>query len=55
MLYPLAYLGLARAAAVSGDVSRARQSYNEFLALWKDADRDLPPLQSARQELERIQ
>jgi tetratricopeptide (TPR) repeat protein len=55
MLYPLVYLGLARAAALSGDVPRARQSYNELLAFWKDADTDLPPLESARQELERIQ
>jgi hypothetical protein len=47
---PLAYLGLARAAALAGDSSRARRAYQDFLALWKDADPDLPILKEARQE-----
>ena len=47
-LYPLAHLGLARAAALTGDVSKSRKAYQDFLALWKDADSDLPVLQEAK-------
>ncbi|HVF87834.1 MAG TPA: hypothetical protein VM866_09600 [Pyrinomonadaceae bacterium] len=54
VLYPLAHLGLAQAAAMTGDVSKARQSYQEFFALWKDADADLPMLTAARKEFEKL-
>jgi tetratricopeptide (TPR) repeat protein len=53
-LFPLAHLGLARALAGDGDPSAARQAYASFFALWKDADRDLRPLQEARQEVARL-
>jgi tetratricopeptide (TPR) repeat protein len=53
-LYPLAYLGLARAAALTGDLSKSRKAYQDFLALWKDADSDLPVLQEAKQEYEKL-
>jgi eukaryotic-like serine/threonine-protein kinase len=49
-LYPLAYVGLARAAALSGDTVKAKKAYQDFLALWKDADSDLPILAEARKE-----
>jgi len=49
-LYPLAHLGLARASVLSGDTTRARKEYQDFLAVWKDADADLPVLQQARDE-----
>ncbi len=52
--YPLAQLGLARAAALQGDTTRARQAYQDFFALWKDADPDIPVLQAARQEYEKL-
>jgi tetratricopeptide (TPR) repeat protein len=48
--YPLAYLGLARAAARAGDSSRARKAYQDFLTLWKDADPDIPALSEAKKE-----
>ena len=48
--YPLSYVGLARATALAGDSGRARRAYQGFLALWKDADPDLPILKEARQE-----
>jgi len=51
----LAHLGLARSYALSGDASNARNQYREFLALWKDADPDLPVLHEARTELARLQ
>jgi predicted Zn-dependent protease len=53
-LYPLAHLGLARAAALNGDTAQARKSYQDFLALWKDADSDLPVLQQAKEEYEKL-
>jgi hypothetical protein len=51
----LAHLGLARGYALSGDAGNARNQYREFLALWKDADPDLPVLHEARTELARLQ
>ncbi len=48
--YPLAYVGLARAAVLSGDTVKAKKAYQDFLALWKDADSDLPILADARKE-----
>jgi len=53
-LRPLAHVGLARAAAMSGDVAKARTSYQNFFALWKDADADLPILIQAKKEYEQL-
>lgn len=53
-LYPLAHLGLARAAALTGDTARSREAYENFLTLWKDADPDLPILRAAKQEYEKL-
>ena len=53
-LYPLAHVGLARAATLMGDTARARKEYQDFLALWKDADSDLPILVEARKEYEQL-
>ncbi|MGH9949160.1 MAG: hypothetical protein ACRD6X_18470, partial [Pyrinomonadaceae bacterium] len=53
-LYPLAHLGIARSAAVSGDTALARKSYEDFFTLWKDADADLPILIEAKKEYEKL-
>jgi len=53
-LYPLAHLGLARAAALTGDMSKSRKAYQDLLALWKSADSDLPVLLEAKQEYEEL-
>jgi eukaryotic-like serine/threonine-protein kinase len=53
-LYPLAHLGLARAAPLTKDVNKSRKAYQDFLALWKDADSDLPVLQGAKQEYDKL-
>jgi tetratricopeptide (TPR) repeat protein len=53
VLQPLAHLGLARAKTLSGNQVAARKHYQDFLALWKDADPDIPVLQEARAEYER--
>ena len=49
-LYPLAHLGLARAAELTGDVAGTRKAYQDFFALWRDADADLPILIEAQKE-----
>jgi len=54
-LYPLSYLGLARALASESDSSGARQAYLAFFTLWKDADADLLPLKEARLEFALLQ
>jgi tetratricopeptide (TPR) repeat protein len=54
-LAALARLQLARAYAVSGESSKALGSYREFMALWKDADRDTPVLVKASAELAQMQ
>jgi eukaryotic-like serine/threonine-protein kinase len=49
--YSLAYLGLARASVKAGDTAKAKHAYQDFLALWKDADPDAPYLSQAKKEL----
>ncbi|MGE3510165.1 MAG: tetratricopeptide repeat protein, partial [Vicinamibacterales bacterium] len=53
-LYPLARLGLARAAVLAGEVTLARRAYKQFIEVWKMADPDLDMLIQARQELARL-
>ena len=53
-VHTLAHLGLARAAVVNGDTAAARKSYQDFFALWKDADQDLPVLVQAKKEYEQL-
>jgi tetratricopeptide (TPR) repeat protein len=54
-LRPLAHLGLARAYALSGDNAQSRKAYQDFLALWKDADSDIPVLREAKGEYTKLQ
>ncbi len=54
-LTSLARLGLARAYALQGDSAKARSAYQDFLALWKDADSDIPVLQQAKAEYAKLQ
>jgi serine/threonine protein kinase/Flp pilus assembly protein TadD len=54
-LYPLARLGLARAAAMAGDKASAGKEYQAFLDLWREADSTLQPLKDARVEQSRLQ
>jgi eukaryotic-like serine/threonine-protein kinase len=50
----LAHLGLARAYALQGDSAKARAAYQDFFALWKDADPDIPILQQAKAEYAKL-
>jgi serine/threonine protein kinase len=47
---PMARLELARALSASGDHARSVAVYKDLVALWKDADADLPVVQQARSE-----
>jgi serine/threonine protein kinase/tetratricopeptide (TPR) repeat protein len=61
----LAHLGVARANALESRTSqgadadaarvRALAAYNDFLALWKDADPDIPILKQAKAEYGKLQ
>jgi eukaryotic-like serine/threonine-protein kinase len=51
----LAHLQLARAYALQGDTAKARAAYQDFLALWKDADPDIPILKQAKAEFAKLQ
>jgi len=53
-IYTLAHVGLARAAVLQGDTAKARKAYQDFLALWKDADADLSVLIEAKKEYEKV-
>jgi TolA-binding protein len=49
--YGTAHLFLARAQAKAGDTAKAKRAYQDFLTLWKDADKDLPFYIQAKKEL----
>jgi serine/threonine protein kinase/Flp pilus assembly protein TadD len=46
----LAHLGLARAYALSAETTKAKTSYEDFFALWKNADPDISLLKQAKTE-----
>ena len=54
-LFALAHLGLARADAMTGETAKARKTYEDYFALWSDADPGLQVLRDARQEYGRLQ
>jgi eukaryotic-like serine/threonine-protein kinase len=52
---PLARLQLARALSASGDRAKSAAVYKDLLALWKDADLDIPILRQAKAEYAKLQ
>jgi eukaryotic-like serine/threonine-protein kinase len=50
----LAPLALARAYTLEGNKAASKTEYENFFALWKDAESDLPALQEARREYAQI-
>jgi len=40
---------------MSGDTVKARVAYQNFLTHWKDADPDIPVLQQAKNEYQKLQ
>ncbi len=53
-LYPLAYVGLARTRAARGGAAAAREAYEQFFAIWKNADSGIPILVEAKREYARL-
>ncbi len=51
----LAHLQLGRAYVLRGDAVKARGAYLHFLALWKDADPEIPILKEAKAEYAKLQ
>ena len=51
----LAHLQLGRSYRLSGDSAKAKAAYQDFLALWKDADPDVPVLKQAKAEYAKLQ
>jgi len=50
----LSFLQLARAEQIAGDHDPSRTHYQDFLALWKDADPDIPIYKQAKAEYARV-
>ncbi|MGA2648770.1 MAG: hypothetical protein ABSF15_29145 [Candidatus Sulfotelmatobacter sp.] len=46
---------MARSYSLSGDSAKSRISYQNFFALWKDADPDIPILKEAKAEYAKLQ
>jgi hypothetical protein len=55
LIWPLAHLELGRAYALTGDTTKAKMAYQDFLTLWKDADPDIPLLKQAKGEYAKLQ
>jgi hypothetical protein len=51
----LARLGLGRAYALVGDTAKSKSAYQDFFALWKNADPDVPVLKQAKAEYANLQ
>ncbi len=51
----LAHVGLARACEMAEKPAEARAQYQDFFALWKDADPDIPILKQAKSEYAKLQ
>ena len=52
---PMVRLQLARALSAAGDRARSAAVYTDLLALWKEADPDVPVLNQAKAECARLQ
>jgi eukaryotic-like serine/threonine-protein kinase len=51
----LAHLGLGRAYALAVDTSKAKNAYQDFFGLWKNADSEVPILKRAKAEYAELQ
>ena len=55
MLFAVAQLKLGRVFQKEGDGAKARIAYQNFFAMWKDADPDVPLLHKAKAEYAKLQ
>ncbi len=54
ILLALAHLQLGRAYVMAGDQLKGRTAYQDFFAIWKDADPDIPILKQAKAEYAKV-
>ena len=54
-LAPMARLQMARGYVMKGDKANAKTAYQNLLAMWKDADPDVPVLVQAKAEYAKLQ
>jgi tetratricopeptide (TPR) repeat protein len=54
LYYSLSYLGLARGSTLAGDPAKAGKTFQDFLALWKVADPDIPIFIAAKAEYAKL-
>jgi hypothetical protein len=54
IIMSLSHLGSARASLLANDTAKARAAYQDFFALWKDADPDVPVLIQAKAEYAKL-
>jgi DNA-binding winged helix-turn-helix (wHTH) protein/tetratricopeptide (TPR) repeat protein len=52
--HSLALLGMARAYALMHETAKALKAYEDFFALWSEADNDIPVLVQAKMEYQRL-
>jgi len=55
LYYSIAELGVARACSLAGDTAKAEAAYQDFLALWQNADSDIPILKQGNAEYAKLQ
>jgi hypothetical protein len=48
--YSLSYVGMARGFALAGETEKAKTAFQDFFALWRDADPDISILRQAKTE-----
>jgi len=53
-MYPLSYLGMARAYSLEGKGAESRAAYERFFDLGKGADANLPVMQEVRREYTKL-
>ena len=51
----LVHLQMGRAYVMKGEMSKAKSAYQDFFAIWKGADPDIPILKEAKAEYARLQ
>jgi serine/threonine protein kinase/tetratricopeptide (TPR) repeat protein len=51
----LSHFQLGRAYVLRGDTAKAKEAYQDFLTLWKDADPDIPVFIAAKSEYAKLQ
>jgi len=54
LVYPRSFLLAGRIYEEMGDRAKAKENYERFLSIWKDADRDLPDYKDASARLAKL-